>query len=1031
MPQPAISTPVLTEPLVLDDIDAVLLDIDSARTERDLQTPDGPAELLRAVRTAGCAIGVVSRRRHRDEAPGATDPGDLVDVWVDDIVAAALALPEPPDPATYLEVTCRLGVDPARVAVIVDRVEGTCAGRDGGFGRVIGVGEGTDAERLRASGAHDTVQDLHQIAAPERGPLHDGWHLTYRPSGDRGVGVRETLCTLGNGYFATRGARLESPPGGEAYPGTYVAGVFNRLTSFVDGQRVERESMVKAPNWLPVTFCIDSGPFLGQPGMVITDEQLRLDLRSGMLLRTCRVTDPVGRRTRLVERRVVSMDEPHLAGIQLQLIAENWAGLLTVRSSLDLQGCASQTTESRLLAHCHLRLDDCGVHNGEVMWLAARTTQSDVVISEAARTRVSGTDSPVITITDETLTQEFSAAVVEGGRCCVEKTLALYTSRDRAISSPTEAARAAAAEGPDFPALLSSQGTAWERLWATAQIDARANERPAHLAQLHLFHLLQVASPHVEDLDVGLGARGLHGEGYDGHVFWDETFVFPVLTLQFPRVARALLEYRRRRLPAARRAATLAAQAGARFPWQSASDGTDQTPTLLYNPRADRWIPDRSAAQRHVGLAVAYNCLRYLDTTGDDDFRTGSGAEMVFEVARHFAYLADVDERQHRFHIRGVMGPDEFHDGYPWADTAGVDDNAYTNVLAAWVLQRAVELADDFARHGHSDLLDRFGVDAETRDHFNRVGRGLYVPFHDGVISQFAGYEWLEPFDLDSYRSRYGNISRLDLILDAEGDSVRRYQVAKQADTVMLFYLLSRRELDEVFTRLGYRLSDAALRRTVDYYRRRVSHGSTLSEVVYAWVHARTEPAASWRYLRSALAADMADTQGGTTREGIHLGAMASTVDALLRCYTGLETSGGVLRLDPELPAEVDAVDAAITIRSRRIVLHVTHSDVQVVLDDAGVQPMPIEIAGRRCTVHPGQPLKARYAPPSPRPATVATAHDQKAHMMTITVDPVCGMALAQAIAPASTVRDGTTYYFCSTRCLESFSDNPAAYIDA
>ena len=169
----------------------------------------------------------------------------------------------------------------------------------------------------------------------------------------------------------------------------------------------------------------------------------------------------------------------------------------------------------------------------------------------------------------------------------------------------------------------------------------------------------------------------------------------------------------------------------------------------------------------------------------------------------------------------------------------------------------------------------------------------MRVVFHaDGVLTQFEGYEDLREFDWEGYRDKYGDIQRLDRVLEAEGDSTDRYKVSKQADVLMLLFLLSRHELRELLAGLGYEVSDEQLARTVSYYLDRTSHGSTLSSVVSAWVLARYRTEEAWRFLQRALDSDVADVQSGTTADGIHLGAMAGTVDLVLRCLTGLRPAG-------------------------------------------------------------------------------------------------------------------------------------------
>ncbi|MFI9437790.1 glycoside hydrolase family 65 protein, partial [Streptosporangium sp. NPDC052375] len=387
------------------------------------------------------------------------------------------------------------------------------------------------------------------------------------------------------------------------------------------------------------------------------------------------------------------------------------------------------------------------------------------------------------------------------------------------------------------------------------------------ILNLCLFHLLQTASPHLAELDAGLPARGLHGEAYRGHVFWDELFAFPFLAPRFPDITQALLRYRWRRLPEARWAAHAAGRTGAMFPWQSGSDGREETPDLHLNPRSGRWLPDRSHLQRHVGLAVAYNVWQHYRATKDTAFLAGFGGELLLEVARFFASIATREEG--RYAIRGVMGPDEYHDGYPGRAEPGLDNNAYTNVMTAWLMRRVLDMID---------LVGAAGVSRQELDLFTDMSRRMRVDFHDGVISQFEGYAALEELDWAAYREKYTDIRRLDRILEAEGDTPNRYKVSKQADVLMLLHLLGQEGVGEILTGLGYEWNAEMAARTVDYYLARTCHGSTLSAVVHAGVLARLRPGASHPFLVEALNNDVKDLQGGTTAEGIHLGAMAGVV---------------------------------------------------------------------------------------------------------------------------------------------------------
>lgn len=232
----------------------------------------------------------------------------------------------------------------------------------------------------------------------------------------------------------------------------------------------------------------------------------------------------------------------------------------------------------------------------------------------------------------------------------------------------------------------------------------------------------------------------------------------------------------------------------------------------------------------------------------------------------------------------------------------------------------------------------------------------MYVPIGaDGVISQFEGYRDLPELDWDHYRRRYGDIQRLDRILEAEGDSVDGYQVAKQADVLMLFYLLSADELRELLGGLGYPLPPETIPRTIEYYLGRTVHGSTLSALVHAWVLARANRGRALEHFERALRSDTADIQGGTTAEGVHLGAMAGCVDLLQRCFAGLETRQDALWFNPHWPRQFGRVEFALQYRDQLLTVLVTGREVQVSAEPGPGDSVQVGCGDERCELRPGE----------------------------------------------------------------------------
>ncbi len=805
------------------------------------------------------------------------------------------------------------------------------------------------------------------------------WTLVYEGYDPALEGHREALCTLGNGYVATRGASTDAVADGVHYPGTYLAGGYDRQTTEVAGHQIENESLVNIPNWLPLTFRADGGAWFRLDDVEILDYRQELDVGRGVLRRRMRFRDDHGRTTRWAERRLVSMADPHLAGLSVELTAEDWSGRLTVRSAIDGGVTNTGVPRYRDLAHEHLDVLVQDHIGSDTIVLRCRTKQSMLGIAQAARTRLYRDGSEIAGdhetyVADGVVAHEISCDLDAGVPLTVEKIAAVYTSRDRAISEPLLEATDAMGRAGRFDELLIAHALAWKELWAACdvQVDHRDGEKIQLKVRVHIFHVLQTASPHTGDLDVGIPARGWHGEAYRGHIFWDEVFVFPYLSLHLPTLSRSLLEYRYRRLPAARRAAQAAGFRGAMFPWQSGSNGREENQLLHLNPVSGRWLPDNTHRQHHISSTIAYNIWRYHQVTADHEFMHSHGAEMMFEIARFWASIAHFNPAIDRYEITGVMGPDEFHTAYPGADpdtAGGIDNNAYTNVMASWVLSHAAELADQLPDPRARRLFERLALDPEEIVQWQQISRRLRVPFHaDGVISQFDGYEELEEFDWARYERTYGDIHRLDRILEAEGDSPNRYKASKQADVLMLFYLFSADELTLLFEQLGYPFDHDAIPRTIDYYLARTSHGSTLSRLVHSWVLARSNRPRSWELFRDALDSDLTDTQGGTTREGIHVGAMAGTSDLVQRCYLGVEMRANVLHLDPALPDDIERV--AVSLRCRGHVLDVEADHTTLTVRSRMFAAGPLAIAYRHSyrDVAAGGTFTFALIPPTPRP---------------------------------------------------------------
>jgi len=887
---------------------------------RDVRAYAGTAGLLQRLRDAGVPVGLVTASRNAQQVLAASKLTGSFDTIVDGQAALTHHLPGAPHPARFMEAARRLGVPPARAAIVVGSVAAVQAGRRGGFGFVAGIDRSGQREHLEAAGADIVLNDVSELDLGVSS-THP-WLLVYEGFDPAHEGHREALTALGNGYLATRGVRPEHHDDGIHYPGTYLAGVYSRLNSTIHGRALEEEHLVNTPNWLPVDLRIGDGLWLSSGQVVTHGERRELDLRRGLITRQATLTGPNGNRLDFEQRTFTSMHDPHLAVLETTVTARGWSGPVTLRAGIDA-GVRNTNVAAYLGSDATHLTPPVFQHGGDITLCRVQTLQSRLRIATAVHLSLTGADGVSYrnTETESRHTREVRVHLEEGQPVTLTKTAAIFTSHDRAITEPGEAAvQSLQQHGGNVAALRGLHEAAWRRLWDRFAVTVDADGHSQLILNLHVFHLLQTLSRHTVELDAGVPARGLHGEGYRGHIFWDEVFVLPVIATRLPELSRALIDYRWRRLNTARTAATAAGLGGALFPWQSGSDGREETPDALYNPRSGRWMPDNSHRQRHVGLAIAYNAWQHYQATADLEWLAERGGELIIEVTRLFTSLAEYDPATDRFHITGVMGPDEFHDGPPDAPGRGLRDNTYTNVLAAWVTRRAGDTLALLDGHRGQSLRDRLHVTEDEIAHWAHLSTRLTVGFHrDGILTQFDGYEDLQELDWAGYRSKYRNIGRLDLILESENDSTNRYKLAKQPDVVMLVYLLGQEGLRAQLATLGYPFPEEDLIRTIDYYLARTANGSTLSRVVNASVLAGIDPSRSWIAYREALIADLDDAQGGTTREGIHLGAMAGTVDLPVRSFAGMTFGDDELIFTPQLPPHLAQVQFQIRYRGHRI----------------------------------------------------------------------------------------------------------------
>jgi trehalose/maltose hydrolase-like predicted phosphorylase len=459
------------------------------------------------------------------------------------------------------------------------------------------------------------------------------------------------------------------------------------------------------------------------------------------------------------------------------------------------------------------------------------------------------------------------------------------------------------AESAGAGTLLARHRRAWRERWQDADVVVDGDALAQRDLRFALYHLIISGDPESDRASVG--ARSLSGPGYRGHVFWDtEVFVLPFFIWTHPETARALLAYRHRTLPGARAKAVRLGYAGALYAWESADTGEETTPEEVLLPDGTPLKVLTGLLEHHISADVAWAVWQYWRVTGDDAFVETMGAEIVVETARFWASRANSAD-DGRLHVCDVIGPDEYHEG--------VDDNAYTNVMAQWNLRAAGAVCDRFP-----EVADRLNVTAEEREDWLRVATDLFVPFDagTGLYEQFEGFFALE------------NIRSVDLAprpftgeMVVGVDRLRRTQVVKQADVLMLGVLLPD-QIDLDVQTANYR-----------YYEPRTSHGSSLSPAMHALVAARVgDLDEALAYFHLAGGVDL-DNRMGNAAEGVHIATMGGLWQAAVFGFGGVRVDGDAVRIDPRIPPAWTGLRFPIRWRGTRIAVTVEADMLELELD--------------------------------------------------------------------------------------------------
>ncbi len=743
----------------------------------------------------------------------------------------------------------------------------------------------------------------------------------------------ESRFAIGNGFLGVRAARAVSrattwlawlpSPAWASWPRTYVAGLFD-----MPNTDPPVPALVPVGDWLRVRILLDGKKLLLRRGTIL-EHRRTLDLRRGTLLARWQQRAPSGAVALLRTLRLVSQDDRAL-------------GLQFCRLELDRDNI--EVTLDAWVEGAGMGMDPTRTEPDLCVWRTAETHKS-VAIAAAVTLQLDGQARAPDAAGPLHWTWRWRS--VAGQNVTLERLVAMARG-DTPDADPGPAAasaleRARAAGGA---AVRAAHEAAWAGRWQASDVAIEGDPELERALRFAVYHLNSAANP--DDPCVSVGARGLTGDAYLGHVFWDtEIYLLPFYIATWPEAARTLLMYRFRTLAGARAKAARGGWRGALYAWESADTGEETTPERVIGPAGTPVEVLSGRQEQHIAADVAYAVWKYWRVTGDDGFLLEAGAEIVLETARFWASRATL-EADGRRHIRGVMGPDEYHEG--------IDDNAYTNGLARWNIFRALEVAALLRARWPArweELATRLGLDAAELAQWDEAARTLVTGLDEatGLIEQFAGFFALEPVDLTRFAGRRLPV---DVVLGRE--RTQRAQVVKQADVVALLALLP----DE--------FDDAARLANFRTYEPRCAHGSSLSRSMHALVAARLgEMALALRYLQETAAIDLSDSAADSAG-GVHIAALGGLWQAVMLGFAGVSLAGDTPALTPRLPPHWRSLGFRLCWRGRLVRIRISQGgqEVEAVLE-AG-EAMTLRVHGTQRALR----LAGSPPPASPPPAPAA-----------------------------------------------------------
>ncbi|GAC1391871.1 MAG: glycoside hydrolase family 65 protein [Ktedonobacteraceae bacterium] len=723
----------------------------------------------------------------------------------------------------------------------------------------------------------------------------DLWHIsenTFDPTLKK-VHSQETVYSIGNGYFCTRGTFEEGYP--QANPATLLYGVFDKVP-------IAKEELANAPDWTVIRLFVNGERVRLDRGHILA-YQRTLDIQNGVVMRTVRWEGTSGARLLITSERFASLADEHVGVIRYSVTAEK------ADRSLEIELFADLNTAVGNYNLMHWETDDQG-HQENIVWLKSQTRATQVYMAQ--------------TISITTATQGFNTesynsdiapsirlygTLAQGATITAEKLVTMYTSRDGVEPLPTALEhhqKLVAAQANVYDSLFTENQAAWQQFWNEADVIIEGDEKAQVGIRYNLYQLRINASSH--DDRYSIAAKGLTGFGYRGHIFHDtEIFMLPFFVYTMPNLARNLVMYRYHTLPAARKKAANNGFEGAQYAWESTLSGDEATPSSIIHPETGEIIPVLNGSlELHISASVAHAIWQYWSIAGDNDFMRDYGAEIILSTALFWGSRVEKNTERDDYEINNVIGPDEWHEH--------VNNNTFTNYMARWNLQIALDILQwlhTTAPAKAQALEQQLDLTSTRVDHWQDVVKRIRILQNPEtkVFEQFDGFFKLETLDQSKYKGRTDSYQGILGIHD-----IQKYRIVKQADVLMLLTVLSQ-EFDKETKQANW-----------DYYYPLTDHdyGSSLTPAFHVILACELSKAnEATELFRLGNLVDIENLRGNTP-EGIHTACAGAVWQAAIFGFAGLKVTEEGYTAEPHLPDTWTRLAFNFTLRGKleRIDLH-------------------------------------------------------------------------------------------------------------